>query len=60
MRGGNYRIPHKDILYICSYSRKIVIYTKDREYEYYGKIDEAIKNLKSDIFVRISKSCIIN
>lgn len=60
VRGENYRIPHKDILYICSYSRKIVIYTKDREYEYYGKIDEAIKNLKSDSFVRISKSCIIN
>lgn len=49
----------RDILYIESELRVIVIYTAGRAYRFYGKLDDILKYLDSR-FYRCHKSCIIN
>lgn len=52
----------KDICYIMSENRKIIIKTVNGNESYYGKLDDVELTLQkfNDIFIRISKSVIIN
>lgn len=49
----------RDIFYIETELRVINIYTLNRIYRFYGKLDEIVKYLNSD-FYRCHKSCVIN
>lgn len=49
-----------DIIYLRSINKYVVVYTKDKEYQYIGKLEEAKKRLPAKNFVSISKSYIIN
>lgn len=60
IRGESYRTPIRDICYIISRSRKLIVHTNRAEFEFYGKIDDIEVQLKNCQFVRISKSCLVN
>lgn len=49
----------REILYIETELRVVVIYTAGRAYRFYGKLDDILKYL-DDRFYRCHKSCIIN
>lgn len=53
------RVKIRDIFYIETELRIIYIYTIDRIYRFYGKLDEVVKYLNDD-FYRCHKSCVIN
>ena len=57
---NTYQVSFKDILYFQSDERKIRIITSDREYEFYGKLDDVHNQLHSYTFIRIHKSYIVN
>lgn len=61
-KGHFYRIFLKDIWFITSEKRQIVVMLKDGEERYYDKMDEVEQNLlkQSNNFWRISQSVIIN
>lgn len=50
----------KDILYITSNLRKIVLCTQDQKYEFYGKLDEVAKRLPGTDFIMTHKSFLVN
>lgn len=54
------RIPFKDIIYLESNRKKVKIVEKDGEYEFYGKLEEAMQQLPGDNFLQIHKSYIVN
>ena len=59
-KGGEYyKIPYGDILYFYSAGRKIHIVLKNKEIEFYDKIDTIREKLPED-FILIHKSYIIN
>lgn len=57
--GEYYKLPYGDILYFYSTGRKINIVLKDKEINFYNKIDIIQKDLPED-FILIHKSYIIN
>lgn len=61
-KGHFYRVFLKDIWFITSEKRQIILMLKDGEERYYGKMDEVEKTLAgmSNNFWRISQSVIIN
>lgn len=61
-KGYFYRVFLKDIWFITSEKRQIILMLKDREERYYGKMDEVEESLLrlSNNFWRISQSVIIN
>lgn len=48
-----------EILYIETERRVVKIYTEQRDYRFYGKLDEVVKYLDGN-FYRSHKSCVIN
>lgn len=54
------RVPFKDIIYLESNRKKIKIIVKDEEYEFYGKLIDAMKQLPCRNFFQIHKSYIVN
>lgn len=61
-KGHFYRVFLKDIWFITSEKRQIILMLKDGEERYYGKMDEVEQTLRSmsNNFWRISQSVIIN
>ena len=57
--GANKAIPLENIYYMESQKHKIVLYTKDRELEYYAKIGELEEELQGH-FCRIHKGYLVN
>jgi DNA-binding LytR/AlgR family response regulator len=53
------RVNIRDIFYIETDLRIINIYTLNRTYRFYGKMDDIVKYL-NDHFYRCHKSCVIN
>lgn len=53
------RVYLKDILYIETQLRVIIIYTESRTYRKYGKLDDVMSSLNGH-FYRCHKSCILN
>ena len=49
-----------DIIFFEVYNRKIVVHTMERDFEFYGKLSELNENYKSDGFIKIGKSHLIN
>ncbi len=59
--GNNtYPLAFRDIIYITSHYKHIVIYTAERDIEVTMLIKEMIDRLPPDLFIRIHKSHIIN
>ncbi len=55
----NLKIPYKDIIYFRSDDKKIEIYTTDKEYIFYGKLNDISKRLPHN-FIIIHKSYVVN
>lgn len=58
--GENYVIPIKDIYYMESSARKIIIHTVSRDYEIYDKLDDIYHRVKKFNFIYIHKSFLVN
>lgn len=58
VNGENIRINLRDILYLESDKRRVLVVTEQEEYLYYGKLDEAQKQLES--FFRCHRSFLVN
>lgn len=56
---GIVRIPAKEILYFMSRLRKIALVTKEKEWEYYGKLSE-IETAVPSCFIRIHQRYLAN
>lgn len=57
-----YQIPHKEIMYLESKRRIIYVHCREKEYSYYGKMNDAWEILKDvgKYYIRIQKSYIVN
>lgn len=55
-----YKIPFSDILYFCSNGRKINIVTSNKEYEFYGSLDNIYSEVKNKKFLFVHKSFLVN
>ena len=53
-------VPLGDILYFESNKRVLVLYTKTDEYSFYGKLDEAERELEGKDFIRTHQSYLVN
>jgi len=60
VRGAINKIPIGKILYIESDSRKLLIHLKNREVEFYGKLDAVQNALGEQQFVRCHQSYLVN
>lgn len=58
-RGESIRIPLDTILYVESNYRKIIVHTKNKDYEYYDKLDAVEQTLKRDGFIRCHQSYLV-
>lgn len=56
---GQYRIPLSDIQYFYSDRRKVILVSKEKEIDFYGKLDELESELKEN-FVRIHQRYLVN
>lgn len=56
---GTYRLPFGRILYFYSDRRKVSAVTREKEYPFYGKLDE-IQSLAGKSFVRIHQRYLVN
>ena len=56
---GTYRIPYKKIMYFYSERRKVILVTEQKEYAFYGKLDQVQKFLEKE-FVRIHQRYLVN
>lgn len=54
-----YRIPHKEILYFESDRRKVTCVTTNRNYSFYGKLDEVAQELSDAEFIRIHQRYLV-
>lgn len=52
--------PYKEIMYFMSSNRKIEIHTISESDSFYGKLDDIINDLKSNVFLRVNQSFIVN
>lgn len=55
-----YKIPFSDILYFYSSGRKINIVTINKEYEFYGSLDNIYSEVKNKKFLFVHKSFLVN
>lgn len=55
-----YKIPLSDILYFYSNGRKINIVTSNKEYEFYGSLDNIYSEVKNKKFLFAHKSFLVN
>ncbi|MDE6851643.1 MAG: LytTR family DNA-binding domain-containing protein [Lachnospiraceae bacterium] len=55
-----YRVDQRSIICLQSCGKVITIYTTGKEYHYYGKLSDCMKQLNSNIFINVHKSYIIN
>lgn len=55
-----YKIPLSDILYFYSNGRKINIVTSNKEYEFYGSLDNIYSEVKNKKFLFVHKSFLVN
>lgn len=55
-----YKVPFSDILYFYSNSRKIYIVTINKEYEFYGSLDDIYNSVKKKKFLFVHKSFLVN
>lgn len=55
-----YRIPYRDIFYYQSAGRKVQIHTRNRVWEYNGKLSHLLKDGLPSDFISIHKSYIVN
>lgn len=55
-----YKVPYSDILYFCSSGRKIKIITQDKEYEFYGSLEDIYQEMKHKKFLFVHKSFLVN
>lgn len=58
-RGTVTKIPIDTILFVESNYRKIIVHTKNQQYEYYEKLDALETMLKQDGFIRCHQSYIV-
>jgi DNA-binding LytR/AlgR family response regulator len=58
--GSEFLIPFKDIVYLESNGRKIILHTKTEQIEYYSTLNQENDKLFGDEFIRIHQSFIIN
>lgn len=58
-RGNITKIPLDTILFVESNYRKIIVHTKNQEYEYYEKLDTLETLLEQDGFIRCHQSYIV-
>lgn len=56
----NHMIPFQDIIYFESKKRSIYVYTKDREFNYYGKLKDVEEQTKDMNFIRSHQSFLVN
>lgn len=56
----NHMIPFQDIIYFESKKRSIYVYTKDREFNYYGKLRDVEEQTKDMNFIRSHQSFLVN
>lgn len=54
-----YRLLYRDVIYFESKSRKVIIHTEEKDYEFYGRLDDIQKTMQNK-FYRIHKSYLIN
>ncbi|MUG45825.1 LytTR family DNA-binding domain-containing protein [Paenibacillus woosongensis] len=59
-KGREILVPFRDIVYLESKIRKIHLYTKDNEIQYYSTLSEEEKKLPFTNFIRIHQSYIVN
>lgn len=55
-----YKVPLSEILYFYSNSRKIHIVTINKEYEFYGSLDDIYNSVKNKKFLFVHKSFLVN
>lgn len=53
------RLPYSSIMYIQSRAHKLLVHTMERQWEFYGKVEE-IEKIMPKYFVRIHKSFLVN
>lgn len=56
----NLRVKIKDIIYVRSFKRQVIIKCIDKEYMFYGKLSDIYETLKDFDFMFIHKSYLIN
>ncbi len=59
-KGKELLIPFRDIMYLESNKRKVVLYTRNDKIEYYSTLNEEEMNLPVNVFIRIHQSYIVN
>ncbi|WP_159081730.1 LytR/AlgR family response regulator transcription factor [Paenibacillus sp. CAA11] len=60
LRGSELLIPFKEIIYLESNCRKVILHTSTQSIEYYSTLNKENDKLFSDEFIRIHQSYIIN
>lgn len=53
------RLPYSSIMYVQSRAHKLLVYTMESQWEFYGKLEE-MENIMPEYFVRIHKSFLVN
>lgn len=59
-KGGNYKIPFNDIIYIEIIRHDVVIHTVESEYKFRGSLTSIEEKLDKDMFIRIGSPFIVN
>lgn len=55
-----YRLPFSEITYLESCQRLIIVHTKRRQLQFYGKLADVLSTLPADQFVRCHQSYVVN
>lgn len=59
-RGKSSMLKYSDIIYITSMNHALKYHMRGGEYTSYGKLDELVAQIRSDMFVRCHKSFMVN
>lgn len=59
-RGEYYKVPMSDIMYFENQNRKVTLYAKDFEDEFYDSMENIYEKVKNQDFLLIHKSIIVN
>lgn len=60
IKGINHQIPLHSILYIESNARKVSIYTKEKRYDCYQRLDDMANLLQEEAFIRCHQSYLVS
>lgn len=55
-----YRLPFKDITYLESCQRLILVHAGQRQLQFYGKLADVLSSLPTDLFIRCHQSYAVN